>query len=142
MIDTTINAQSNNLVGGSPDSTGLQITPGDHLHITVPVNELWRNSPTATATNAGGMGNPYGTALFLTDLISGQTFRYGSLVGRIGTGAYFYVGTLFDAVAIDSGVLKLLYWDNTMNDNSGSVTATVTLTPMNQCLQGMMVFTI
>ena len=55
----------------------------------------------------------------------GATFNHGTLVGRIGDGAYFAIGTLFNGAANASGVLRLFAWDINSNDNSGFVTAKI-----------------
>jgi hypothetical protein len=60
---------------------------------------------------------------------SGLTAPYGSLVGQIGSGAYFVVGTNYSGTASTSGKLKLFYWDSNNGDNSGSIAATVTAVP-------------
>eukprot|EP00698_Gefionella_okellyi_P005339 TRINITY_DN1485_c0_g1_i1.p1 TRINITY_DN1485_c0_g1~~TRINITY_DN1485_c0_g1_i1.p1 ORF type:complete len:2800 (-),score=545.81 TRINITY_DN1485_c0_g1_i1:920-9319(-) len=131
----TVNAAVNAV--GTPVSTGLIITAGQTLQISVPVNQMWASGVSDGSSNAGGLGNPYGTDYgFYTDPVSGQSFRYGALVGRIGSASYFFVGTEYNNVVASSGQLTLVYWDNFANDNSGSVSANITVTSPSDCQQG------
>ena len=57
------------------------------------------------------------------------SFRYGELVGRIGDGQFFAVGTSYSGTAAVAGDLRLFYWDSYSADNTGSVAATVTAVP-------------
>ncbi len=54
---------------------------------------------------------------------------YGALVGRIGAGDFFVVGTQYAGTAASSGVLKLFYWDSNAGDNAQYITADVTAVP-------------
>ena len=116
----------------TPLDTGLSLNPGQRWVITVDPLDMWRAGNDVGGVregNADGLGNPYGHNFGFYNY-AGSSFRYGTLVGQIGAGAYFEVGTAFDEVVSQSGNLKLLYWDAlTPVDNSGYVTATVTLIP-------------
>jgi hypothetical protein len=50
-------------------------------------------------------------------------------VGRIDAGDWFLLGTSFDAVIGATGRLFLAYWDSNSGDNSGSVTARISVNP-------------
>ena len=53
----------------------------------------------------------------------GFSFRYGSLIGQIGSGDYFFIGTSFQQAVADTGELKLMYWDSNYIDNFDSISA-------------------
>ena len=55
----------------------------------------------------------------------GLSAYFGSLVGRIGDGSFFVVGTSFNEIVGDSGLLRLFYWDSNNGDNTGSVSASI-----------------
>lgn len=55
----------------------------------------------------------------------GQQFVIGSLVARIGTGAFFSIGTAFNGLANAAGELQLYFWDRNLKNNSGSIVATI-----------------
>ena len=60
---------------------------------------------------------------------TGFAFAYGTLVGRIGLGDFFAVGTTgFSGAANASGRLSLFHWDHNTN-NGGSIAATVSYSP-------------
>ncbi|HEX7638006.1 MAG TPA: PEP-CTERM sorting domain-containing protein [Burkholderiaceae bacterium] len=120
----TVNAKTNSFTGGTAADTGIDLFAGQTLRVSVPTDELWDNSWT----------NP--TYLSDADGHSFQTFTYGSftanigaLVGEIGSGPLFLVGTSYDAAANAAGDLKLFFWDTDAINNTGSVVATVTAVP-------------
>jgi large repetitive protein len=118
-------------------STGVTVSPGDTVTIsasgTVSVGNSDPNfqglSPAGnlhenTAANGNGC---------LPDYPGANGFPLGSrpcwsLIGNIGGGAPFYVGTNTSFTASTGGVLFLGINDNNLPDNSGSWTATVTTT--------------
>ena len=55
---------------------------------------------------------------------------YGTLVGRIGNGDYFVIGSNFSGTASSAGALTLYNWDSNDGDNSGSIAAKVSLVPL------------
>ena len=116
--------------------TGIFLDGDDYLLITVDPLDMWsagpeqRNPPKSRISNADGLGNPYGGDWgFYTDRGSGSSFRFGTLVGQIGGGAYFEVGTYYYEHVTDTGELTLFYWDINNYDNTGYVTASITLNP-------------
>jgi len=117
-----------NALFNSPLDTGLSLSPGQQLVMTVDSADLWRcgvsDTPFPRIGNADGFPGypPYD--------YGGGSFLYGTLVGQIDGGAYFKVGTSFDQVVSDSGNLKLMFWDSNYEDNSDYVTATVSIVPV------------
>jgi hypothetical protein len=114
----------------SPLDTGLYVTAGELLAISVPNRQIWSGGGSGPS-NADGLawGRRRGSTNHArTYTYDSQTFPIGALVGRIGDGPYFLVGTDFQQVAQTSGDLSLLYWDSYYGDNYGSVMATVSET--------------
>jgi len=114
----------------SPLDTGVYVTAGELLAISVPKGELWSGGSTGLS-NANGLSARRGrgsTNNGTTYTYDSSTFPIGALVGRIGDGPYFLVGTDSRQVAQISGDLSLLYWDSYYGDNYGSVMATVSET--------------
>ena len=62
------------------------------------------------------------------------TAPYGSLVGQIGSGNYFLIGTNYSGIAGAAGLLNLYYWDSNNGDNSQFVTASVNAVPLPAAL--------
>jgi hypothetical protein len=60
---------------------------------------------------------------------AGLSLPYGTLVGKIGAGIFFEIGTLFSGPANATGELKLYYWDSNFGDNTEFVTATISAVP-------------
>lgn len=118
----------------TPLDTGLSVSPGQRWVISVDPLDMWRAGNDVGGVrlgNADGLGNPYGSNFgFYT--YGSSSFLYGTLVGQIDSGSFFEVGTSYDEVVPQTGNLKLLYWDlvSGYGDNSGYVTATVTLVPV------------
>ena len=115
-----VDAHANSLAWSSQDAapldTGLVFTAGQALDIT------------ASGTWNGGGGcpsvGPEGAACYGTDPVTG--INYFSLIGRVGSGAWFKVGTGFSGAAASSGDLFLAFDDSDSFNNSGKVTALVT----------------
>ncbi|MFH1147668.1 MAG: hypothetical protein V1736_08170 [Pseudomonadota bacterium] len=119
-----IYAAGNSLCGGTPLDTGVDLQAGNRLTIWADPNDTWSAGPDPRTSNANGLYN------FPEYSYAGQSFRYGSLIGQIGSNAYFFVGTSYDQTVNDSGRLYLLYWDSNNSDNSGYITAGVQATPL------------
>lgn len=115
---------SNSVLTGA--DTGLTVVAGHTYEIKVDPSDTWRigNTLPRHEGNADGM-----TATRLYTLF-GKTFNHGTLVGRIGDGAFFEVGTYFRGIVSASGALKLFIWDKNYLDNSGFVTAEVAPVPL------------
>jgi hypothetical protein len=133
-------ADSWNSGAGTGLDTGISLTAGESFAVTVAADDLWSAGAlprwsdangldgTLLATGADESGEAAGTVIG-TDFGLLGSFHYGELVGQIGSGAYFAVGTSFSGVASDTGALKLFYWDTFTDDNSGSVSATISVVP-------------
>ena len=105
----------------TPVDTGLVFTAGDSVTITA--SGLW---------NGGGCGDvdANGTTCFGNEGTTG--INYFSLIGKIGTSSsfdntWFKIGTSFSGLAASSGTLYLAFLDNDSFNNSGFVTALVTV---------------
>jgi len=123
--DIDVKALENSWSGGQGRETGLDVTSGDRLTVTVNPSQMWSagsDDPCTRTSNADGLTECYGP--FSSGSLSAN---YGSLVGRIGNGDPFLIGTAFDNQATGSGPLLLYYWDSNAYDNSGSIVAAIRL---------------
>lgn len=129
-----VDASANSLVGGTAFETGIFLGTGESFSVRANPADLWDNSGTDPTylSNADGHAFQMGTLGGLTDAV-------GSLVGQIGTGALFHVGTSLDAVASGTGELKLFYFDSDAYNNTGSVHVAVSAVPepANLALMGV-----
>lgn len=121
-----VKAKENSVSGGAPLNTGIVVTKGELLTISVSPDDKWSAGAADRESNANGLSNPFGGnyGLFAHN---GFSFFYGSLVGSIDGGkTFFAVGTRMEmSILIQEGRLTLYYWDVNNGDNSGSVIATV-----------------
>jgi hypothetical protein len=121
----------------TPLTTGLILVPGDQLTITAALDDCWSAGAADRGTNANGLvgttpnppcrptaPNNYGLYT-----VGAATFPYASLVGQIGASPYFLIGTNYSSVVSNAGQLSLMFWDSNSADNTGSVIATVNVTP-------------
>jgi hypothetical protein len=121
-----VKAKGNSVSGGTPLVTGISVTKGDLLTISVPPDDKWSAGAANRESNANGLSNPFGGD-FGVFTHNGFSFLYGSLVGSLDNGkTFFAVGTRMEmSILVPAGRLNLYYWDVNKDDNSGSVTATV-----------------
>ncbi|MCF6196272.1 MAG: PEP-CTERM sorting domain-containing protein [Emcibacter sp.] len=132
---TTIDvyAAGNSSTGGGGAVTGINIGIGDHLVMTTDVNDCWSAGPSPRESNADGLvgtgGTCQPTAAFGNWTQAGVSAPYGTLMGKIGSGAFFVVGTFFDQIMAEAGALALYYWDSNSGDNSGYVTVSISQNP-------------
>ena len=118
-------AKENSVSGGVPLFTGIKLSKGELLTISVSPDDTWSAGSENRTSNANGLGNPLGGD-FGVFTRNGFTFLYGCLVGSIDDGKTFFpVGTRLEMTILAPGHLSLFYWDTNNHDNSGSVTATV-----------------
>jgi hypothetical protein len=133
-------ADSWNSGAGTGLDTGIALGAGESFAIAVAADDLWSAGALPRWSNADGLVAPLlatGTdesgaaagTLIGKDWGLLDGFAYGELVGQVGDGAYFAVGTRFDGAADAAGALKLFYWDTFTDDNSGSVAASVSVVP-------------
>jgi len=125
---------------GAGLNTGITLTSGESFTVSVDPSDLWSAGALPRWSDANGLthdiyatagddsGEAVGTHIG-TNFGGYAGFYYGELVGQVGNGAYFAIGTSFSGVANASGALKLFYWDSNYADNSGSVAATVSTVP-------------
>ena len=110
------NSTAFNTHDASPLDTGLSFNSGDALNITA--TGSWDGG-------ACGTVGPNGTNCFPNDPNTG--INYYSLIGRVGGGSYFKVGDAFTGTASSSGNLFLAFLDTDSFNNTGFVTALVTV---------------
>jgi hypothetical protein len=129
-------AQGNSSTSGTPLLTGITLTSGDLLVVSAAVDDCWSAGAADRETNASGLVGHTTNAcrpLAPTDYglwtQFGVSFPFASLVGQIGGGTPFLIGTSFNSIVSSSGQLALMFWDSNNGDNFGSVTATVDVNP-------------
>jgi hypothetical protein len=135
-----VDASGNSSSGGSGSATGVFLTAGEAFTVTVAGNDLWNAGPLPRWSTADGLiaplfatgsddsGEAAGTqigSIFALYTQDGLTAPYGSLVGQIGSGAFFLIGANFSGTASATGQLSLYYWDSNSGDNTGSIAATI-----------------
>ena len=116
-----VDARANSSSGGQSKDTGIDVAKRDVLIVNVDPNDDWSagsDQPCTRKSNADGLTKCYGTYS-----MSNLSANYGSLVGRIGDGPFFLIGTSYENEATVSGRLRLYYWDSNSGDNSGFITA-------------------
>lgn len=122
-------AKEHSSTPGNGLATGILVNPGTTLSIYADPRETWSlgdERPCTRTSDADGLvPDCYGTYTQ-----GGLTARYGTLVGRIGTGAFFVVGTVFEATAAEAGELFLYAWDSNDGDNTGAITVTISAVPL------------
>jgi PEP-CTERM motif len=119
-----VDAAGNSLGGGTAFDTGVFLTAGESFSVSANPADLWDNSWTDPTylSNANGHTNQQGT-------LDGLFDNFGALVGEIGSGPLFNVGTSLDATAAGTGELKLFYFDSDAYNNTGSVHVEVSAVP-------------
>lgn len=121
-----VKAKENSVSGGTGLVTGITVTKGQLLTISVAPDDKWSAGAADRESNANGLSNPFGGnyGVFTKNNFS---FFYGSLVGSLDEGkTYFAVGTRMEmSILFPTGRLLLYYWDVNNTDNTGSITATV-----------------
>jgi hypothetical protein len=120
-VDFTVDAKANSITGGDV-TRGLDtvsLVAGQMFSIAADILDTWSlgNRASLVSTAEGLTSKSY---TFL-----GATFDHGTLVGRVGDGAFFRVGTSVALAADVSGVLRLFMWDKNNWDNSGDIVASV-----------------
>jgi len=100
------------------------LAAGETFTISVAADDLWSAGGTALWSNANGLtANLFATGSDDSGAAAGTligknsgfyntadgSFRYGELVGRIGNGQYFAIGTSYSGEAAAAGDLRLFY---------------------------------
>jgi hypothetical protein len=139
-----VSAISNSLTGGAGSAT-INLTEGQAFTVTADPNDIWSSGPIPRWSNADGLiRNLYATGTDESGQVSGTLIGqnwgfyaqglfsapYGSLVGRIGTGSFFLIGTTYSGSASTTGTLSLYYWDSNNGDNLGNIVADVSAVPI------------
>lgn len=139
----TVNAQANSSSGGVGYNTGIGLTAGNILTISVAASDLWSAGALPRWSDANGLvgdlfatgsdesGEAAGTKIgsnFGTWTQDGFTAPYGALVGKIGN-SYQLLGTNFNGPAWDTGTLSLFYWDSNSGDNGASIDVSIAAVP-------------
>jgi hypothetical protein len=144
-VVVTVDAFANSTSGGTGVAT-ISLTAGEQFTVTASPTDLWSAGALPRWSNANGLtganlyatgsddsGKPAGTLIgpgnFGTYTQKGLTAPYGALVGEIGNGPFFFIGTNFNGFASATGALSLFYFDSNNSDNSGSISATVSAVP-------------
>ncbi len=116
-------AKENSVTGGTGYATGLVLALGQAFSVVVDdPADTWSQGRTTAALNRTTDANGLTTGKTFTS--AGQTFVLGSLVGRIGDGVFFLIGTSFSGVAALAGELQFFHWDSNFKDNKGSLAVT------------------
>ncbi|MEH2534324.1 hypothetical protein V1277_006379 [Bradyrhizobium sp. AZCC 1588] len=139
-----VEAFANSSSGGVGSSTGFFLTIGQAFTVNVDINDLWNAGPLPRWSNADGLtGNRFATGTDESGEVAGTQIgadfgiwtqgglsaAYGTLVGKIGSGDFFEIGTSFAGMANANGELKLYYWDSNNFDNTQFVTANISAVP-------------
>jgi len=134
-----VDAMANSSTGGVGANTGVNLTAGQHLTVSVNPNDLWNAGALPRWSDANGLthdllatgsdesGQAAGTLIgtdFGTWTQDGFSAPFGALVGKIGS-TYRILGTSFNGTAWDSGQLVLYYWDSFNPDNTDAVTVDI-----------------
>jgi hypothetical protein len=120
-----VKAKENSVSGGVPLQTGISLSKGELLTVSVSPDDQWGAGVHSRTSNANGLNNPFGGDFGLFTK-HGFSFLFGSLVGSLDDGKTFFpVGTKLELTILAPGRLSFFYWDSNNEDNSGSVTATV-----------------
>jgi hypothetical protein len=136
-----VDARLNSSTGGVGADAGF-LNSGQSFSVSVALTDLWNagalprwsnanglTGPNLIATGSDDSGQPVGTIIGTATSLWTQgtlTAPFGSLVGTIGSGNFFLIGTSFSGIAPAAGELNLFYWDQNASDNTQFVTATVT----------------
>ena len=130
--------------GTGTGAVAATLAAGETFTVSVAADDLWSAGGVALWSNANGLtANLFATGSDDSGAAAGTligknaafyntadgSFRYGELVGRIGNGQFFAIGTNYSGTAAVAGDLQLFFWDNYSRDNLGSVAATVTAVP-------------
>jgi hypothetical protein len=140
-VPIVVDALNNSSSGGTGANAGT-VNAGDGINVTVSPTDLWNAGALPRWSNANGLtANRFATGSDesgqAAGVLIGQDFGlwaqgglsapYGTLVGRIGSGNFFSIGTNYTGTAASSGILSLFYFDSNSSDNTQFVTADVTI---------------
>ena len=112
--------------GATGAATGINLSVGDSLLVVVSPDDCWSAGAPPRDSNADGLmvidNNTcqVGNSAFGDYTDSGLSAPFGSLVGTIGGGTPFFIGTYFDAVVAQSGALLLWYCQRESSQGTGT----------------------
>lgn len=129
VVAVSIDSSANSIGGGAAKNSGIALVAGQYVKVDVDSSQLWNFSSGESwyDTNANGKMEPGWVMTMLNPDGTYFTGVIGSLVGQIGNGNFFTIGTHWEGVANASGKLTLHYWDSDAWNNIGSVNASVTV---------------
>ncbi len=107
-----------------PLDTGLLLNSGDFLEINAA--GLWSNAPPAYNLIFGPDGNPNEN---IAAGYPGAGSPVASLLGKIGSSNYFFIGSNYLNYVSQSGVLYLGFNDTDFGNNTGSIQAEINIVP-------------
>lgn len=129
----------------SPTNTPKATPTPNKFHFVLPASACWMNSEVNVHTGqtvmirASGIANTWGGRDISNGDPNGQTRNmcgaiqcpvqgesYGALIGRVGDGESFFVGTSLDLTATTDGQLYFTINDWECNDNSGNFDIVIT----------------
>lgn len=126
VVDSKLNSLAGSQLSRGLD-TGVTLVAGHKFSITADPLDAW-SIGTNVARHLGTADGAPSTRLYT---FFGQTFNHGTLVGKIGEGLFFRVGSsLLNEIANASGALKLFMWDTNFADNSGDIKVDIALVPL------------
>lgn len=138
--DFSVSAKDNCACDNGTGLSTVSLAAGQSFSVSVDPSLLWAAGDELRWSNADGLvgdlfatgsdasGKAAGTQIGMSfgNLTQGSLAApYGALVGQIGGGDFFLVGTSYSGQAASAGMLKLFYWDSGNADNIGSITASV-----------------
>ena len=97
----------------------LRVHEGDEITINASGTWIWHIYSPHDFSDPNGSGDPAGGGFTLPGASK------WSLIGRIGTGAYFYIGSSHTFTATGDGVLELLMNDDIRHDNAGALSVKI-----------------
>lgn len=127
-VSFTVDSAANSTGGGVGFGTGIFLTAGQGFTVTADLADTWSlgsNSPATRESNANGLTSYYGNYSQ-----GGLTALFGSLVGQIGSGNFFFLGSNFSGLASATGQLFLYNFDSNQSDNSGFIEVQVSAVPL------------
>jgi hypothetical protein len=139
----TVDAFDNSFSRGNAAET-ISLVAGQRFSVSVEPDDLWSSGKIHGWSSADGLcGNLFSTGTDNSGEPEGKLIGedygpcqlgkfyapYGCLVGKIGGGDLFKIGTHFSGISNANGPLRLYYWDENRVGNSGSITVYVELVP-------------
>ena len=106
----------------SPVDTGLFLAEGDFFEVSA--QGIWSNAPVSYNLIFGPGGNPNEN---ITVGYPGAGYPVASLLGKIGEGEYFFIGSEFSGYAGGNGNLILGFNDTDYGNNWGTVLANINI---------------